>query len=187
MVKYFSDSCAAQFKNFKNFINLCHHCKDFDLNAEWVLFATSHGKSPCDSIGGTVKRIVCQESLKQVTTGQILDVNLMYSFCKAKITGVCFKLFSKEEIDQTQAHLEKKYLGSRTVPGTRMYHHFNPISSNKISYKKTSVDTHTEVFDIIPKNKNNKEISFNIKKMNYIACFYDGFWWVGIAEEVNLI
>ena len=52
-------------------------------------------------LGGTVKRVVCQESLKQVTTGQILDVNLMYSFCKTKITGICFKLFSKEEIDET--------------------------------------------------------------------------------------
>ena len=55
-------------------------------------------------IGGTVKRVVYQESIKQVTTGQILDVNLMYSFCKTKITGVCFKLFSKEEINETRAH-----------------------------------------------------------------------------------
>ena len=86
---------------------------------------------PCH---GTVKRVVWQESLKQVTIRQILDVNLMYSFCTAKITGSCFKLFSKEEIDQTQAHLEKRYLGGRTVPGTRVYHQFIPISSNKISY-----------------------------------------------------
>ena len=66
-----------------------------------------------------------------------------------------------------------------------MYHHFIPITSNAISYKKTSVDTHTEVFVIIPKNKNNKEISLNIKKTGYIACFYDEFWWLGIAEDVS--
>nr|XP_047130910.1 uncharacterized protein LOC105843405 [Hydra vulgaris]XP_047130911.1 uncharacterized protein LOC105843405 [Hydra vulgaris] len=54
------------------------------VNDEWVFLATSHGKSPCDGIGGTGKRVVCQESLKQITTGQILDVNLMYSFYKAK-------------------------------------------------------------------------------------------------------
>ena len=187
-VKYFSDGCAAQFKNFKIlkiFINLCHHSKDFDLNAEWVFFATSHGKSPCDGIGGTVKRVVCQESLKQITTGQILDVNLMYSFCKAKINGIYFKLFSKEEIDQTQAQLEKRYLGGRTVPGTRMYHHFIPIAPNTISYKKISTDACTEIFEIIPKSKHYVEISLNIKKMDYIACFYDGFWWVGIAEDVS--
>ena len=69
------------------------------LSAEWVFFATSHGKSPCDGTGGTVKRVICQESLKQITTGQILDVNLMYSFCKAKINGICFKLFSKDQTD----------------------------------------------------------------------------------------
>ena len=56
-----------------------------------MFFATSHGKSPCDGIGGTVKRVVCQESLKHVTIGQIFDINLMYYFCKAKITGICFK------------------------------------------------------------------------------------------------
>ena len=31
-----------------------------------------------------------------------------------------------------------------------------------------------------------QEIIFaNIKKMYYIACFYDEFWWVGIAEDVS--
>ena len=109
----------------------------------------SRGKSPCDGIGGTVKRVVCQESLKQITTGQILDVNLMYPFCKAKINGICFKLFSKGEIDPTRVQLEKRYLGGRTVPGTRMYYHFIPIASNTISYKKTSIDKCTETFDII--------------------------------------
>ena len=34
---------------------------------EWIFFATSHGKSPCDGIGGTLKRVAYQESLKQVT------------------------------------------------------------------------------------------------------------------------
>ena len=99
-------------------------------------FATIHGNTPCDGIGGTVKRVVFQESLKQVTIGQILDVNLMYSFCKAKITRICFKLFSKEDTYLIRAHLEKRYLGDRTDPDTRMYHHFIPISSNKISYLK---------------------------------------------------
>ena len=101
---------------------------------EWIFFATSHGKSPCDGIGRTFKRVVCQESLKQVNTGQVLYVNLMYPFYKAKITWISFKLFSKGEIDETLAHLEKRYLGGRTVPGTRMYHHFIPTSSNTIRY-----------------------------------------------------
>ena len=33
--KYFSDSAASQYKNYKTHINLCHHVKDHDLLAEW--------------------------------------------------------------------------------------------------------------------------------------------------------
>ena len=48
-VKYFSDGCAAHYKNF------CQHYNDFDLEAEWNFFATSHGKSAVDGVGGTIK------------------------------------------------------------------------------------------------------------------------------------
>ena len=51
-IKYFTDGCAAQYKNYKNFLNLCHHKEDLGINAEFVFFATSHGKSPYDGIGG---------------------------------------------------------------------------------------------------------------------------------------
>ena len=47
---YFSDGCAAQYKNRKNFINLCHHEEDFGMPAEWHFFATSHGKGLCEGV-----------------------------------------------------------------------------------------------------------------------------------------
>ena len=50
-VIYISDGCAGQYKNCKNFLNLCLHEKDFNLKAEWHFFATSHGKGPCDGLG----------------------------------------------------------------------------------------------------------------------------------------
>ena len=31
---YFSDGCAEQYKNCKNFINLCHHQQDFNMDVE---------------------------------------------------------------------------------------------------------------------------------------------------------
>jgi len=34
-VIYFSDSAASQYKNCKNFSNLCYHEKDFGVKAEW--------------------------------------------------------------------------------------------------------------------------------------------------------
>ena len=56
IVKYFTDGCAAQYKNCKSMLNLCHHKDNFGINATWSYFATSHSKSPCDGIGGAVKR-----------------------------------------------------------------------------------------------------------------------------------
>ena len=62
-VFYFSDGCAGKYKNLKNFSNLCYHKEDHSLDAEWNFFATSHGKTACDGIGGTVKRLAARASL----------------------------------------------------------------------------------------------------------------------------
>ncbi|KAG1681447.1 hypothetical protein GQR58_011837 [Nymphon striatum] len=60
-----NNGCAGQYKNHKNLFNLCPHKQDVDINAEWSLFATSHGKSPCDGIGGDVKRVTANASLQR--------------------------------------------------------------------------------------------------------------------------
>ena len=61
-----SDGCAGQYKNFKNIMNLCNHVNDFGFHAVWLFFATSHGKSPCDGIGGTVTRKIAQKVFKDL-------------------------------------------------------------------------------------------------------------------------
>ena len=40
-IEYFSDGCAAQYKNCKNFVNICHHYSDFGSTCCWSFFATS--------------------------------------------------------------------------------------------------------------------------------------------------
>ena len=61
----------AQYKNTKNFINLCHHEDDFGMPTEWHFFATSHGKGLCDGVGGTVKRFAVRASLQRPYDNQI--------------------------------------------------------------------------------------------------------------------
>ena len=61
---YFSDG-AASYKNFKNFVNWCNHKADFGIDAGWHFFATSHGKGPCDGLGGTVKWLAAKANLQQ--------------------------------------------------------------------------------------------------------------------------
>ena len=77
-VLYFTDGAASQYKNYKNLKNLCCHKQDFDIDAEWHFFATSHGKSPCDGIGGTVKRLVARASLQAATSDQILTPHQLF-------------------------------------------------------------------------------------------------------------
>ena len=60
---YVSDGCAGQYKDCYNFKNLCHHNEDFDVEAEWHFFATAHGKSGANGIGGTIKRTAAKASL----------------------------------------------------------------------------------------------------------------------------
>ena len=73
LVHYFSDGAVSQYKNCKNLRNLCFHESDFGIKAEWNFFTTSHGKSPCDSIGGTVKRLAAWASLQASVSGHILS------------------------------------------------------------------------------------------------------------------
>ena len=97
-VHYFSDGCAGQYKNCKNFINLCHYKDDFNLECVWNFFATSHGKSACDGISGTVKRPAAKGSLQRQTCGQIVNAEEMFKFCKTEIKGIEFIYISKETI-----------------------------------------------------------------------------------------
>ena len=81
---YFSDGCAGQYKNCKNVLNLRRHNIDLRVKCEWNFFATSHGKSPCNGIGGTVNQLVTRASLVQPISNQILTADKMFGFCVEK-------------------------------------------------------------------------------------------------------
>ena len=72
-ITYFSDGAASHYNNQKNFVNLCSHEADFRIKAEWHFSATSHGKSACDGVGGTVKRLAARASLQKPYDQQIMS------------------------------------------------------------------------------------------------------------------
>ena len=77
-VTYFSDGCAGQYKNCKNLYNLCHHKPDYNKDAKWLFFATSHGKQLCNGLWGKVKRLVSNASLHCVNNSQIINCGLTW-------------------------------------------------------------------------------------------------------------
>ena len=168
---------------FKSFINLCHHQQDFSMDAEWIFFATSHGKSPCNGVGGFVKCYVMKHSLQRPLHDQILSYQSMLDLCVREICSITFFIVSQEEMVNVHADLEDRIATSKTVPGTRSSHHFVPISCNKIADKHTSEDVEFLQFDfdkLLTKETDMK----SIKCFSYVSCIYNIFWWVGILTEV---
>ena len=76
--------------------NLCDHKPGYNINAKWVFFAISHGKQPCNGIGGTVKWLVSYASLQCLNNFQILNPHDMFQYCKKNIQGI--KLFLSQKM-----------------------------------------------------------------------------------------
>ena len=108
------------------------------MKCTWSFFATSHGKSPCDSIGGTVKRLTSIASLHRTTTNHILTASAMFNFCQNEIIGINFYYISKESNTIIRSEMEQRYATAKTLPSTRTYHNFVPMSNTKIGTKIVS-------------------------------------------------
>lgn len=138
---YFTDGCPNQYKCCKNFVNLLYHKADFGVDAEWHFFATSHGKGPYDGIGGTIKRLACQESLRRPKEGQIQTPKDLYNFCSENITGIKTFFISNSEIIEHLGCLQLRFAKAKTLVGTKKFHSFVPISENLTDIKCKSFST----------------------------------------------
>ena len=74
IIHYCSDGVPSQYKNYKGLVNLWHHGLDHGIDAVWNFFATSHGKSAFDGIGGTVKRLATNASLMATEKNHMLTL-----------------------------------------------------------------------------------------------------------------
>ena len=131
-IYYVSDGCGGHYKNFKNFLNLCSHKEEFSIEAEWIFFATSHGKSPCDGIGGAVKRHAAKRSLQRPLNNQILDYRVVLKVCQEEMKSIIFFCIDKGDMYMVEVRekMEKRFEDGKTVPGTRGSHHFIPHSAS---------------------------------------------------------
>ena len=113
-------------------MNLFLHKWDFGLDVEWIFFATSHGKAPCDGIGGSVKHPTAKRSLQRPVNNQILDYQAMLNVWEEEMSKIKLFGISKETVDEVRRSLEEWFSGANTVPGTWSSHHFIPLSSSEL-------------------------------------------------------
>ena len=107
----------------------------------WKQSGTSHGKSACDGIGGTVKRPATKASLKRPAHNQILTPLDMFSYCESDVIGNGIKFFYmlSTTIKENVILLQDRYNAAQTVKRTRQLHRFVPQPLGKLLVYNTSL------------------------------------------------
>lgn len=190
-IEYNSDGCSGQYKNRSMFKFLCLHKKNFGITASFSFSATSHGKCPCDGICGICKREARKESLRRPDDNPIMTVYDLYAFMKSKDWKIIPRLITKEEVNTFRATNQDEDV--RTVPGTRSFHYYTPLTESIIRCKTTSLDeSYALTFDLTKKSK--KEIFELGSLLTYVAFVADKDWFIGQIilrdeedETVNII
>ena len=179
---YFSDGCAGQYKNCKNFINLCYHLEDFAVPAEWHFFATSHGKGPCDGVGGVVKRQAAKASLQRVFNEQITTPLQLFTFCQTQLQGITFRFLTTKDWSDEDSLLQERLSRAKTIAGTQRLHSFVPISTTALHVREysASCDVYTENVQVaVSDNVNICDVK------GYATAVYGGNWWVAYVTGTD--
>ncbi|KAJ8685341.1 hypothetical protein QAD02_021134 [Eretmocerus hayati] len=140
-VIYVSDGAAGQYQNRFNFQNLCFHQRDFGVAGEWHFFATSHGKEPCDGVGGTLKRAETKASLRRPLDNQITTAKELFAWAQTLDTSMKIIFVPKEEIIENEKFLNERNEGVKTVQGTRSYHSFETLNGETIRVRDYSLSS----------------------------------------------
>ncbi|CAH0546678.1 unnamed protein product [Brassicogethes aeneus] len=185
-IYYFSDGCAAQYKNKKNFINLCYHQEEFGVKAEWHFFATSHGKSACDGLGGTVKRLATKASLQRPYQDQIMTPEQLFQFAQENIAGITFRFCTTADYETHAMYLEKRFAETLTIPGTQKVHSVIPVSKSKIMTKSFSLSLEQKTQELLRCSEITNSELMSLQS-GFVTVEYDKLWWlaciIGHNEE----
>lgn len=184
-VHYFSDGCAGQYKNRFNFLNVYYHKEDFGLDCEWHFFATSHGKSSCDGVGGAVKRETARASLQRPFNNQILTAEDMYKFCQENLNSkIKFFFTTKEIVKEKEDFLTERFKSALQILGTQKLHKIIPYANGKVKIFDISGSENFEERQIIKKSSLQEEQELLHPTLgSYIVCTYNEKKWIGFVES----
>lgn len=147
-IYYMTDGAASQYKNRKNFINVSKHKGDYEgIECEWHFHATSHGKGPCDGIGGTLKRKAARASLTDEFSNSISNPVELYNWA-VKNFDMEFAYTTNQEYEEKDRQLESRFKLVKTIKGTQSFHAVIPAPDSKLIVKQFSNDTNFKTHKI---------------------------------------
>ena len=136
-----------------------------------------------------MKQLVSNASLQCIMNSQILNPHDV-SVLQKNIQGIKFIFIIKDELTKTRESLEDRFAKAITIPGARSYHEFIPISENTTAMKYCSKDQEVATtFFFLNEDKvsdavnSNEEPSENVKALDFVSCYYDNYWWIGLILE----
>lgn len=148
---FFSDGAASQYKNRKNFYNLCRFKGDYGYDVEWHFFATSHGKSACDALGGAFKRDAVRASLQHPGEPFITSARNLFEWAQSKrLSKTSFIFCTNEEYEGHARQQRTRYNNVRAIIGTQSYHSFTPINEKTIEAKTISDAENNDIHILVP-------------------------------------
>lgn len=146
-IYYMTDGAASQYKNRKNFVNVSKHKEDYDgIECEWHFHATSHGKGPCDGIGGTLKRKAARASLTEEFSNAISTPIQLYNWATVNL-NMKFSYVTNQDYEEKQRQLDSRFL-VKTIKGTQTFHAVIPTTDSKLKLKLFSNDVNFKMHTI---------------------------------------
>ena len=86
-------------------------------------------------------------------------------------------------MNEYRKDLVSRYNKARTVPGTRSFHQFVPISSNSIGAKHVSEESEYSLVFNFESAISPHQLQLKISQ--FVVCLYDNLYWVGMITEID--
>ena len=144
------------------------------------LFATSHGKGPCDGLGGTVKWLAAKASLQRCVEGRnnasILTPETFLNFCTSNIRNIDFAFLLNDDYESEALILKERHESAVIITGTQKLHYLKPILTTSLLLKRySSADISYTKRVCFPQEASLSEANID----GYVTIAYDDKWWLG--------
>lgn len=105
----------------------------------------------------------------------------LFEWASNNIQGIFFQYCSCAEYEEVKGHLEARFQPSRTIPGTRKYHSFIPVSQESVQVRSFS---RAATFKTEKVTKQESELAID-DISGYVTCVYDTQWWLALVLETD--
>lgn len=114
-----------------------------------TFFATSHGKGPCDGIGGALKRNATRTSHQKLYTGHITTAKELFEWAVSKQSASAYRCCSEAEYKTIERKLNSRFNKVHAIEGTQKFHSYIPLDEKRIKASRFSTSQESHIFHLI--------------------------------------